>query len=147
MNGSSASARKPTRMTSQRPSFGSPETIEVAVEQGVFVKLHQCLFGYDDGHRLLSASLKLPEEAASLLLMHSDRVPGPNSGRIEGYSDRDARPGRESLCPDANLAGAGDAPTRLRLDPCRADRARRHSSIPGPRGSRIVFCPPNVGGI
>ena len=57
----------------------------MAVEHGILVKLHQCLFGYDDGHRLLSASLKLPEEAASLLLMHSDRVPGPNSGRIEGY--------------------------------------------------------------
>ena len=54
-------------------------------ELGTSVKLNQCLFGYDDGHRLLSASLKLPEEAVSLLLLHSDLVPGSNTGRSDGY--------------------------------------------------------------
>lgn len=72
-------------MTLQHPSCGSPEKIELAVEQSTQVNLDQCLFGYDDGHRLLSASLKLSEEVGSLLLLHSDLVPGANFGRIEGY--------------------------------------------------------------
>lgn len=55
------------------------------VEQDTFIQLNQCLFGYDDGHRLLTASLKLPEEAASLLLLHSDLVAGFNTGRPDGY--------------------------------------------------------------
>ncbi len=57
----------------------------MTVEPGTFVKLNQCLFGYDDGHRLLAASLKLPEEAASLLLLYSDLVPGLNTSRTDGY--------------------------------------------------------------
>jgi hypothetical protein len=73
-------------MTSPPPSCGSQkETIEVAVEVDTLVKLNQCLFGYDDGHRLLAASLRLPEEATSLLLPHSDRVPGLSAGRTDGY--------------------------------------------------------------
>jgi hypothetical protein len=36
------------------------------------------LYGYNDGHRLLVASRKLPEDAASLLLIHSDLVAGAN---------------------------------------------------------------------
>ncbi len=57
----------------------------MAVEPSTYVKLNQCLFGYDDGHRLLSASLKLPEDAASLLLLHSDLVPGFDASRTDGY--------------------------------------------------------------
>lgn len=71
-------------MTSLHRSYGSLEKVKVAAELSAFVKLNQCLFGYDDGHRLLSASLKLPEEVASLLLLHSDLVPGLNTSR-EGY--------------------------------------------------------------
>jgi GTPase-associated protein 1 len=40
---------------------------------------------YDGGHRLLATSLRLPNEVASLLLLHSDLVPGLNPGRIDGY--------------------------------------------------------------
>lgn len=40
------------------------------------IRIDQCLFGYNDGHRLLASSRKLPEEAASLLLVHSDLVAG-----------------------------------------------------------------------
>jgi hypothetical protein len=40
------------------------------------VRIDQCLFGYSDGHRLLAASRNLPNDAASLLLVHSDAVPG-----------------------------------------------------------------------
>jgi hypothetical protein len=40
------------------------------------VRIDQCLYGYNDGHRLLAASRKLPEDAASLLLVHSDVVAG-----------------------------------------------------------------------
>lgn len=57
----------------------------MAAEPGAVVNLNQCLFGYDDGHRILSASLKLPEETASLLLLHSDLVPGINISRLDGY--------------------------------------------------------------
>lgn len=51
----------------------------------MFVKLDQCLFGYEDGHRLLSTSRKLPEEATSQLLLHSDLVPGVDMHRRDGY--------------------------------------------------------------
>jgi len=40
------------------------------------VRIDQCLYGYNDGHRLLAASRKLPEDAGSLLLVHSDVVAG-----------------------------------------------------------------------
>jgi hypothetical protein len=40
------------------------------------IRIDQCLFGYNDGHRLLASSRKLPEEAGSLLLVHSDLVAG-----------------------------------------------------------------------
>jgi hypothetical protein len=57
----------------------------VAAESRASAQLNQCLFGYDDGHRLLSASLKLPADAASLLLLNSDLVPGLDASRTEGY--------------------------------------------------------------
>ncbi len=57
----------------------------MAAEPGTPIKLNQCVFGYDGGHRLLSTSLRLPDEAASLLLLHSDLVPGLNAGRPDGY--------------------------------------------------------------
>lgn len=40
------------------------------------IEVHQCLFGYQDGHRLLTSSLRLQEEAASILLLLSDLAPG-----------------------------------------------------------------------
>ena len=57
----------------------------MGVEPDTFVKLNQCLFGYDDEHRLLATSLRLPDEVASLLLLHSDLVPGLNTGQSDGY--------------------------------------------------------------
>ena len=57
----------------------------MADEPGTSLELEQCLFGYDGGHRLLSTSLRLPDEMASLLLLHSDLAPGLNPGRIDGY--------------------------------------------------------------
>ncbi len=49
------------------------------------VKLHQCLYGYDDGHRLLAASTRLGTEANSLLLLLSDLAPGLSATGIDGY--------------------------------------------------------------
>jgi hypothetical protein len=49
------------------------------------VRVHQCLFGYVDGHRLLASSTQLPEEAASSLLQLSDLAPGLNAAEIGGY--------------------------------------------------------------
>lgn len=42
------------------------------------VVIHQCLFGYDDGHRLLASSVKLSSESHSLLLLFTDLAPGIN---------------------------------------------------------------------
>lgn len=58
---------------------------KLAVEPNISVRLNQCLFGYDNGHRLLSTSLRLPDEAAALLLQHSDLVPGLNASQFDGY--------------------------------------------------------------
>lgn len=57
----------------------------MAVEPHTSVRLHQCLFGYDNGHRLLSTSLKLPDDAAALLLQHSDLVPGLSGNQFDSY--------------------------------------------------------------
>lgn len=57
----------------------------MAVEPQTSVRLHQCLFGYDNGHRLLSTSLKLPDDAAALLLQHSDLVPGLSGSQFDSY--------------------------------------------------------------
>ncbi|MGE6101821.1 hypothetical protein ACLH0B_21640 [Aeromonas salmonicida] len=48
------------------------------------MKLDQCLFGYDDGHRLLSSSLPLGAEI-SLLTELSDLAPGTVFQQSEGY--------------------------------------------------------------
>lgn len=48
------------------------------------MKLDHCLFGYDDGHRLLASSLPLESES-SLLTELSDLAPGTVFGRSEGY--------------------------------------------------------------
>lgn len=49
------------------------------------IKVHQCLFGYEDGHRLLESSLQLPNDAESILLKLSDLAPGVNDFNIESY--------------------------------------------------------------
>lgn len=48
------------------------------------MKLDQCLFGYDDGHRLLSSSFPLGVET-SLLTELSDLAPGTVFQQAEGY--------------------------------------------------------------
>lgn len=48
------------------------------------MNLDHCLFGYDDGHRLLASSLPLESES-SLLTELSDLAPGAVFGRSEGY--------------------------------------------------------------
>lgn len=48
------------------------------------MKVDQCLFGYDDGHRLLVSSLPLGVET-SLLTELSDLAPGTVFSRSEGY--------------------------------------------------------------
>ncbi len=57
----------------------------MALDRPIFVTVHQCLFGYDDGHRLLAASTKLPFETSSLLLLLSDLAPGVSPGEGLGY--------------------------------------------------------------
>lgn len=48
------------------------------------MKIHQCLFGYDDGHKLLSSSLSLGAEI-SLLTELSDLAPNTIFGQSNGY--------------------------------------------------------------
>src|SRR4051812_34320413 len=48
-------------------------------------KLNQCLFGYDDGHRKIASSIRLPDEVETQLLLLTDMAPGLNSGEIEPY--------------------------------------------------------------
>lgn len=48
------------------------------------MKVDQCLFGYEDGHRLLASSLPLGD-ALSLLTELSDLAPGTLFGESEGY--------------------------------------------------------------
>ncbi len=56
------------------------------VEQGITpLHVHQCLFGYDDGHRLLASSIQMPSEASSVLLRHSDLESGLQSDFSNGY--------------------------------------------------------------
>ncbi len=49
------------------------------------ISLHQCLFGYDNGHRLLASSIKLSSESHSVLLPLSDLVPGLNISEVGSY--------------------------------------------------------------
>ncbi len=53
--------------------------------RSTMIKLNQCLFGYDEGHRLLATSKKLTDEAESTLLLHSDLVPGLPSNNFKSY--------------------------------------------------------------
>lgn len=49
------------------------------------VKLNQCLYGYDGGHRLLAASLKLSDKVEATLLPYTDLVPGSMSTSDQAY--------------------------------------------------------------
>ncbi len=49
------------------------------------LQVEQCLFGYDDGHRLLAASSPLAPGDASRLLLASDLAPGLSDIAEEGY--------------------------------------------------------------
>lgn len=48
------------------------------------MKFDQCLFGYEDGHRLLASSIPLGAET-SLLTELSDLAPGTVFNRSNGY--------------------------------------------------------------
>lgn len=58
---------------------------EIVRKTDSHIEVHQCLFGYQDGHRLLATSLRLPEEAASTLLLLSDLAPGLSLPVHGGY--------------------------------------------------------------
>lgn len=49
------------------------------------IECDQSLFGYEDGHRLLASSIKLPHKIASQLLTYSDVAPGLKFGKFESY--------------------------------------------------------------
>lgn len=47
------------------------------------IEIHQCLYGYESGHRLLASSINLPHDVATTLLLLSDLAPGlmlPSNG-------------------------------------------------------------------
>ncbi len=48
------------------------------------IRVDQCLFGYEDGHRLLSSSIPLGDETSTLTSL-SDLAPGAVFGRSSGY--------------------------------------------------------------
>ena len=47
--------------------------------------IHQALFGYDDGHKLIASSLRLPTDVAVDLTVISDLAPGVRFEGSEGY--------------------------------------------------------------
>ncbi len=47
--------------------------------------LQQCLFGYQDGHRLIASSERLSEDVISALILQSDLTPGLRLSSSEGY--------------------------------------------------------------
>jgi len=49
------------------------------------ISVHQCLFGYKDGHRLLASSIGLPGGLISLLLVLSDFAPGLSFSDVDAY--------------------------------------------------------------
>lgn len=49
------------------------------------IAVHQALFGYEDGHRLLASSPSLNEEAASSLLPLTDLAPGVEASQGQDY--------------------------------------------------------------
>lgn len=49
------------------------------------LRIDQCLFGYDDGHRLLESSMRLDPEVASQLTLLSDLAPGVLFGSSDSY--------------------------------------------------------------
>ncbi|PDT81356.1 hypothetical protein [Sinorhizobium sp. BJ1] len=57
----------------------------MALASNETIRIEQCLFGYDEGHRLLASSSKISDEATSLLLPLTDLVPGLSSGKFESY--------------------------------------------------------------
>ena len=48
------------------------------------IKIDQCLFGYEDGHRVLASSIPLADETAALTEL-SDLAPGTVFGGTDGY--------------------------------------------------------------
>jgi hypothetical protein len=51
----------------------------------VMPRIDSCLFGYEDGHRLLASSMKIDGESASQLTLLSDLAPGARFGLSDGY--------------------------------------------------------------
>lgn len=58
---------------------------EIVSKTDSHIELQQCLFGYQDGHRLLASSFRLSEDAASILLLLSDLAPGLSLPARGGY--------------------------------------------------------------
>ncbi|WP_155697762.1 hypothetical protein [Leptospira borgpetersenii] len=55
------------------------------IQVNPFIEIHQCIFGYNNGHRLLASSLNLPSEIESELLIYSDLNPGTYLMNNNGY--------------------------------------------------------------
>ncbi|EKO23840.1 hypothetical protein LEP1GSC104_2110 [Leptospira interrogans str. UI 12621] len=55
------------------------------IRENPFIEIHQCIFGYNNGHRLLASSLNLPPEIESELLIYSDLNPGTYLMKGNGY--------------------------------------------------------------
>lgn len=53
--------------------------------QTSIVAVHQALFGYEDGHRLLASSAPMRGADAALLLPFTDLVPGVDASRAQDY--------------------------------------------------------------
>jgi hypothetical protein len=49
------------------------------------LRIDNCLFGYEDGHRLLASSMKITGDSASQLTLLSDLAPGARFGSSDGY--------------------------------------------------------------
>jgi hypothetical protein len=48
-------------------------------------RIDNCLFGYEDGHRLLASSMRITGDSASQLTILSDLAPGARFGSSDGY--------------------------------------------------------------
>ncbi|WP_420192774.1 hypothetical protein [Klebsiella pasteurii] len=49
------------------------------------IEIHQCIYGYENGHRLLATSMSLPPDVSTTLLLLSDLAPGLMLPSSEGY--------------------------------------------------------------
>src|SRR6202030_3438204 len=80
------------------------------------IQLHQAVHGYSDARRQFALSAPLtPRDAKTLLILSDSSGPGarfPERGYLTGYPFNGVR----VLCPGSDVARAGNAATRVRLD-------------------------------